>query len=90
MKDQRVERLADILVGYSVQPKKDEKISIRGPYVAEPLMLAIYERCLDRGAHVMLRPTMPHAEPLFYKHAEEHQLDHVWETDRWMIDNLDA
>ena len=41
MKDERVERLADILVGYSVDVKAGELVTIRGAYVAEPLMLAI-------------------------------------------------
>lgn len=90
MKDQRVEKLADILVEYSVDVKKDEKVAIRGPYVAEPLMLAIYERCLQRGAHVMMRPSMPHSDPIFFKHAQDHQLGYIWETDRWLSENLDV
>jgi aminopeptidase len=90
LKDQRVEKLADILVDYSVDVKEGEKVAIRGPYVAEPLMLALYERCLQRGAHVMLRPGMPHAEPVFYKYAQDHQLEYIWETDRWLNENLDV
>jgi aminopeptidase len=89
VKDQRVEKLADILVDYSVDVKENEKVVIRGPYVAEPLILAIYERCLQRGAHVMIRPTMPHSEPLFFKYAQDHQLEYIWETDKWLSENLD-
>ena len=90
MKDARVERLADILVDYSARIKEKDLVTIRGNYVAEPLMLALYERCIQRGAYPMLRASIPAAEPLFYRFAQEHQLDHVWETDRWMNDNIDA
>jgi len=90
MKDQRVERLADILVDYSVGVKKDDLTIIRGSYVAEPLILAIYERCLAKGAHPMIRAALPQAEPMFYRLAQQHQLDFVWETDKWLYSNMDV
>jgi aminopeptidase len=90
MKDIRVERLADILVGYSMEVKAGDKVSIGGNYVAEPLMLALYERCLHRGAFPMLRPTLPRATPTFYRVGSDEQLEYIWETDRWLVDNLDA
>ena len=90
MKDARVEKVADILVDHSTKVKEGELVAIRGPYVAEPLMLALYERCLERGAHPMLRASMPAAEPIFYRFAKDHQLEHVWETDRWLLENLDV
>jgi aminopeptidase len=90
MKDARVERVADILVDYSVPVGEGNLVSIWGPYVAEPLMLALYRRCLERGAHPVLRPSLPQAEAVLYRFAREHQLEFVWETDRWMIEHLDA
>jgi aminopeptidase len=90
MKDPRVEGLADILVDYSTRVKERDLVAIRGSYVAEPLMLAIYERCLERGAHPMIRASIPAAEPLFYKLAQDHQLEHIWETDKWLNQHLDV
>ena len=90
MTDRRVERLADILVDYSVGVKKDDLCVIKGAYLAEPLMLALYQRCLERGAQPMLRASLPRAEPVFFRLAQEHQLDFVWETDRWLYDNVDV
>lgn len=90
MKDARVEKMADVLVDYSVEVKYNELVAIRGPYSAEPLMLALYRRCIERGAHVMLRPTLPKAAPLFYRLANDEQLQHVWESERWFIENLDV
>ena len=90
MKDFRVERVADVLVDYSVEVKEGDLVSIRGAYVAEPLILALYQRCLERGANPMIRASIPQAAPLFYRFASERQLDFVWETDRWLTENLDA
>ncbi len=90
MKDSRIETLADILVDYSIGVQKDELVIIRGAYAAEPLILALYARCLERGAHPMVRASIPAAEPLFYRLAADHQLEYVWETDRWLMENLDC
>jgi aminopeptidase len=90
VKDSRVERLADIIVDYSVELKAGELVAIRGPVVAEPLLLALYERCLQRGAQPMLRPYLYRSIPLFYRMAEKHQLEFVWETDRWLTEHLDV
>ena len=90
MTDARVEKMADILVDYSTGITRDDMVAIAGPFVAEPLMLALYQRCLERGAHPFIRATLPRAEPVFYRFAQEHQLEYVWETDRWFTENLTA
>jgi aminopeptidase len=90
MRDQRVEKLADILVDYSIGVKEKDTCVIRGSYVAEPLILAVYQRCLERGAYPMLRTSLPASEPMFYRYAKDHQLEYIWETDRWIYENVDV
>ena len=90
MRDARVETVADILVDYSLHIAADDKVVINGAYVAEPLMLALYRRCLERGAHPMIRASIPHSQPMFYKLASDRQLEFVWETDKWLVENLDV
>lgn len=90
MRDDRVEKLADVLVHYSTGVKKDDLVLIRGADVAEPLLLAIYRRCLEVGAHPRLQVALPAAEPLFYELAQDHQLDHVWAPDKWLFENVDV
>ena len=90
MKDQRVAKVANILVEYSTEVKRDDLVAIRGPYTAEPLMLELYKECLERGAHPILRPTLPAAQPLLYRFAEDHQLEYVWEPEKWFVENLDV
>lgn len=90
MKDARAEKVADILTEYSVPVSEGQLVSIQGSTVSEPLMLAIYERVLARGAQAILRPTLEHAEPVFYRLASDSQLDYVWPTEQWFMENLDA
>jgi aminopeptidase len=90
VRDQRAERVADIIVDYSVKVKEGELVTIRGAYVAEPLLLALYQRCIERGAHPMLRATIPQAAPVLYRYAKDNQLEFIWETDRWMVENVDV
>jgi aminopeptidase len=90
MGDQRVDRLAEVLTEYSIPVESGQTAVIEGTTLGEPLMLAIYERLLRRGAQVLLRPSFPHAAPLFYANAGDHQLDYLWEVDRWVYDNVDA
>ena len=90
MKDIRIQKLADILVTYSLGIKEGDMVRISGAYIAEPLILELYRRCLANGAHPVIRASIPHAEPIFYKHASDEQLEYIWEPDRWMAENLDV
>lgn len=90
MRDGRVERVATILVEYSTGVRKNDLVAIRGPYAAEPLMLELYRKCLEKGAHPVLRPTLPAAQPLFYRFATDEQLEYLWEPDKWFVENLDV
>jgi aminopeptidase len=90
MRDSRVEKVADILVEYSLKIKEGDKVAINAPYNAEPLILALYKRCLERGAHPMIRAQLPAATPIFYSIASDSQLEYVWETDKWLNANLDV
>jgi aminopeptidase len=88
--DNRVAKLADILIDYSVAVKEGDLVRISGNCVAEPLLLALYERSLKRGAYPSLRALLPQAEPLFYQLAKDHQLDFISDTQRWEAQNLDV
>lgn len=90
MKDSRVECVADVLVNYSTEVKEGDLVAIRGAYLAEPLMLAIYRRCLEKGAYPAIFASIPHADPIFFRFAKKHQLEYVWETDKWLIENMDV
>ncbi|HYY44532.1 MAG TPA: aminopeptidase [Actinomycetota bacterium] len=90
MRDDRVEKLAQVLVEYSTRVEKGDMVRIRGPHVAEPLLLALYRRVLDAGGHPMLRVSLPAAEPVFYRHATDEQLSFVYPPDEWIVENIDV
>ena len=52
MTDPRVEKLARLLVDYSVELKKGQTVSINGPVVAAPLLVACYRAALRAGAFI--------------------------------------
>jgi aminopeptidase len=53
--DPRVERLASVLVDYSVAAKEGQQITIEAPSVAAPLVREVYRRILAAGAHPLPR-----------------------------------
>ena len=74
MRDPRLQKLADVLVNYSVGVKKDQLVRISGPHVAQPLMLEIMLKVLHAGGHPYIRATFEEDGELFLKHASDEQL----------------
>ena len=77
MADSRVERLADVLVGYSAEVQAGELVSIEGPVLATPLLVEIYRRVVRAGGHPLPRIRVARQAELFYALANEEQLDWV-------------
>jgi aminopeptidase len=74
MRDPRHEKLADVLVNYSVGVKKDNLVRISGSNLAKPLMLELLRKVLDAGGHPFLRMNTEEADEIFVKHASDEQL----------------
>ncbi len=55
MSDPRIERLAAVLVDYSVGAKEGQQITIEAPSVAAPLVREVYRRILGAGAFPLPR-----------------------------------
>ncbi len=77
MADVRLERLADLLVRYSLRVRKHHKVVIMGDVVSEPMMKEVVRAVLQRGAHPVLRPHFGWGAELHYALAADHQLDYV-------------
>jgi len=75
--DERIVKLARLIVEYSVAVRPGDKVLIRGGSVAEPLLKEIFARVLQAGGHPLIMVSLPGTEELFYKHASEEQLKHV-------------
>ena len=77
MADARIEKLARVMVNYSLELKPGQKFWLRTTPLAEELNLAVYEEAVKAGAHVFVDQRMPGAEEIFYKYASDEQLDYI-------------
>lgn len=68
------EKLAKLVVEYSLNIKKGERVIIASPTIAEELIRAIYIEVLKVGAHPYLNIEIEGIDILFYKFASEEQL----------------
>lgn len=90
MLDPRVDKLADVLVNYSVAIRPGDKVVIRGDTLAEPLLLAVYAKVLQAGGHPFMLTTLPGTMELFYRYASDEQLQHIPEPRRLLVETYDA
>jgi aminopeptidase len=89
MIDQRIENLADILINYSVEIKKDNLVFINGTEPSIPLIKSVYKRVLDKGAHPEVQVNIEELNEIFYKNASRKQLKHISGARKYIIKNAD-
>lgn len=75
MIDDRTKKLAKILVEHSTKIKKNDRVIIVGDTIAEPLIKEVYTQALRKGAHVHVQVSLPGMTEIYYKNAQNHQLD---------------
>jgi aminopeptidase len=90
MADPRVETVANILVDYSVGVRPNQLVRITGGPEGAPLILAVYQKVLERGAHPFLQVELDEAEELLYNYANDAQLDYLPPFMKDIIEQIDA
>lgn len=90
MSDPRIEKLAQVLVHYSLGVKKGMWVRLDGSTVAAPLLTAAYVEVLKAGGFPMVRAGLPGLGYLGMKHASEEQLRFVSPTAKLEVQKLDA
>jgi len=90
MADPRVETVAKILVDYSVEVKPNQLVRISGLTEGTTLILAVYQKVLERGAHPFLDLGLDEAEELLYSRASDAQLDYIPKFRKDMIEQIHA
>jgi len=90
MTDPRIEKLARLVVNYSVRCKKGDQILINSPPAAEPLALEMYREVLRAGGHPVMNVNFEATTEIFYKEAKNHQLDFVSPYRKFLYKNLDG
>ncbi len=77
MVDERISKLAGILVNYSVKVEKKDVVQVNFDIEAKDLALEVYKEIIKKGAYAKLNVSIPGFDYAFYKHASDEQLDHL-------------
>lgn len=85
MADLHLQRMAYVLVNYSLGLKKGERVGIRCPSTAAPLVREIYREALRVGALPETFISLPGLAEIFYKEASDEQLAYVSDTQRLLL-----
>lgn len=90
MSDPRVEKLAKLLIHYSLGVKKGQHLMIRSTSLAEPLIEAAYKEAILAGAHVTTMLGLANTQEIFYKNANDEQLEYVMPISEFVNENYDC
>src|SRR5687767_9501493 len=77
MRDPRLEKLADVLVNYSVGVKPGQLVRINAPPVAEPLIIELCRKVLAAGGNPAVRMVPEELNEIFFKHGNDEQLKYL-------------
>jgi len=77
MQDPRLEKLADVIVNYSVAVKKGDLVRITGSPVASPLVVQLYRKVIEAGGQPFVRMAPEECGELLVKLGSDEQLSFV-------------
>ena len=90
MKDTRVEKLADVLVNYSVSVKPGDKVLLSAPSTAAPLIGEVYKKILQAGGLPMTWLGQPDLSEILYTYASDEQLQYIPEPYKVFVETFDV
>ena len=90
MRDPRLEKLADVIVNYSIGVKKGQLVRISGPAVSVPLLMEFYRKVLAAGGHAFVRLGVEDQDVIFLKHASEEQLKFLNPITLYEVETIDC
>ncbi len=90
MRDQRLDKLASVIVEYSTGIKPGQIVRVSGDVIALPLLEAIYERCLLAGAYPFLKCSSEAVNEFFLEHATQEQLKFVSPLAQYEVEKIDV
>ncbi|MBI4159152.1 aminopeptidase [Candidatus Woesearchaeota archaeon] len=90
MNDERIRKVADILVNYSLKIKKGEYVQVVADTEAEPLLKEIYTLLLRKGAFPILKIDFPWQTYVYYATATDEHLNHFPELSLEEMKKMDA
>ena len=77
MHDPRIEKLADLLVNYSVAVRPGDRVAIIAPEIARPLSDAIFVATLKAGGYPLMVAAQQQISELLFKYGSKEQIEYV-------------
>jgi aminopeptidase len=90
MRDARLSRLAEVLVGYCVGVQPGQLVRLSGPSVAEPLIVELYRQVVAAGGHPFVQMTPDVLEEIFFKTANDEQLGYLNPIRKFIAETIDC
>jgi len=90
MSDPRVEKLAQVLVRYSIGVKPGDRVVVQGGAVAGPLLKAVVIEILKVGGHPLAIAQIPGIAEAVYRHGSDAQIQHIPEPMKLVYETYDA
>ncbi len=91
LRDIRAEKFAQILVDYSTQVKPGDRVGIASATIeAEPVIRALYQLILERGAYPHLLLELPGQKELLLTYASDKQLDFTPQLHKFVFEEFEV
>lgn len=90
MRDERLEKLARLLVEHGVEAGEGEQVVVSGGVAAEPLIREVYRKLLDAGAVPIPQVVLPGMQEVFFEHARDSHYERTPPIMRSIYEGADA
>jgi aminopeptidase len=90
MRDERVGKLARLLVEYSIEAGEGDQVLVSAEVGAGPLIGALYARLLQVGATPVTQIGLPGMQELFFEHAQELHYEEIPRVTHAIYEGVDA
>lgn len=90
MFDPRINKLAKVLVNFSIDVKPGQLVRISGHTVAEPLIIELAREVIAAGAHPVIFMTPEEVMEIMYKTGNDEQLKYISPITWTTIEKIDA
>src|ERR687896_1378304 len=90
MVDERVGKLARILVDYSIEAGEGDQVLVSAEVGAGPLIKALYARLLQVGATPVTQISLPGMQEIFFEHAQEIHYQEIPQVTRAIYEEVDG
>jgi len=90
VRDERSEKLARVLVDYSIEAGEGDQVLVSAEAGAAPLVRALYARLLQVGATPVMQVGLPGMQELFFEHARDVHYREIPPLTRAIFEGADA